>query len=68
MTSVLKIEVDLFSGRPNPVLELRGSRARHLQNLLEQKRQQLHNGEAADPLASEGSLLSSKALVARLTG
>ena len=57
MTPVLKIEVDMFSGRPNPVLELRGSRARHLQDLIEQKRQQLHNGEADDPLGFRGFII-----------
>jgi hypothetical protein len=57
MTSVLKIEVDVFSGRPNPVLELRGSRARRLQQLLEQKRQPLNDVEAADQLGFRGFVI-----------
>jgi hypothetical protein len=54
MTPVLRIEVDMFSGRPNPGLELRGSQARRLQQLLEKKRQPLNDIEAADQLGFRG--------------
>ncbi|WP_300178298.1 hypothetical protein [Bradyrhizobium sp.] len=57
MTPVLKIEVDVFSGRPNPVLELGGGEARHLQHLLEQKRQPLNDFEAADQLGFRGFII-----------
>jgi hypothetical protein len=57
MTPVLKIEVDMFSGRPNPELELRGSQARHLQQLIEKKRQPLSSVEAADQLGFRGFIV-----------
>src|SRR5882724_6572345 len=56
VTPVFKIEVDIFSGRPNPVLDLRGSRAQHLQRLLEKKRQPLSK-DAADQLGFRGFII-----------
>jgi hypothetical protein len=57
MTPVLKIEVDMFSGRPNPGLELRGSRALRLRQLLEQKRLPLNDVEAVDQLGFRGFII-----------
>jgi len=56
MTPALKIEVDMFSGRPNPELELRGYQARRLQ-LLEQRRQHteiLPSGGKRRPCRDDG--------------
>jgi hypothetical protein len=57
MTPVLKIEVDMFSGRPNPGLELRGNQARRLRQLLEQKRLPLNDVEAVDQLGFRGFIV-----------
>lgn len=60
MFPVYKIEVDMFSGRPNPSLELRGSEARHLKQLLELKRQPLKDTEASDQLGFRGFVIRSE--------
>ena len=60
MFPVFKIEVDMFSGRPNPGLELRGSEARQLKQLLELKRQPLNESTNNDQLGFRGFVIHSE--------
>jgi hypothetical protein len=51
------IEVDLFSGRPNPSFELRGEEASHLRALLKQRREAVHQTPLQLGLGFRGFLI-----------
>jgi hypothetical protein len=61
MTSGLKIEVDMFSGRPNPEFELQGDQAESLQRLLDTQRQPSKTAQIADQLGFRGFVVTSAA-------
>jgi hypothetical protein len=54
---VANIEIDIFSGRPNPTVELRGQKAQHLIDLLERKRERLEHYHADTDLGFRGFLV-----------
>jgi hypothetical protein len=58
MAPVLRIEVDMFSGRPNPTLDVRGDEAQRLQELLAQQRQPLNDVRTPDQLGFRGFIVS----------
>jgi hypothetical protein len=51
---VAQVEIDIFSGRPNPSIELRGEQALHLKELLAQKRDPVKGYQPGEGLGFRG--------------
>jgi hypothetical protein len=68
---VADIEIDIFSGQPNPRVELRGQAAKRLSDLLEHKRQRSQVSNFSANLGFRGFLVrleSSKNVTYRVLG
>jgi hypothetical protein len=57
MAPLVSIEIDVFSGQPNPRIELHGQQARHLMTLLKQKRERLNDYRSKADLGLRGFLV-----------
>jgi hypothetical protein len=57
VTPVVSIEIDIFSGQPNPRIEYYGQEARHLRALLERKRERLNDYRSKADLGFRGFLV-----------
>ncbi|MBC9878886.1 hypothetical protein G8O24_16220 [Bradyrhizobium sp. INPA01-394B] len=60
MTPVLNVEVDMFSGRPNPRLRLGDGEATRLHALIARQRSVLNDVRTADQLGFRGFIVTNE--------